>query len=46
MKTTKSDKKMDSGTIRFILLKQIGDAFVDKTVTEEEMAQGLAPLLA
>ncbi|WP_143319070.1 3-dehydroquinate synthase [Clostridium sp. HBUAS56010] len=42
---TKSDKKMDSGIIRFILLKQIGEAYVDKSVTEVEMADGLIPIL-
>jgi len=45
VKTTKSDKKMDSGAIRFILLEQIGKAFVDKTVSDEEMAEGLSPIL-
>ncbi len=34
---TKSDKKMEAGTIKFILLKKIGKAFIDNTVTEEEM---------
>lgn len=43
---TKNDKKMDSGTIRFILLEQIGKAYVDKTVTEAEMSKGLIPILA
>lgn len=46
VKTTKSDKKMDSGTIRFILLEEIGKAYVDKTVSEEEMTEGLALILA
>lgn len=41
LETTKSDKKMDSGVIKFILLKQIGDAYVDRTVTEKEMMSGL-----
>jgi len=45
IETTKSDKKMDSGTIRFILLEQIGKAFVDKTVTADEMAEGLNYIL-
>ena len=35
--TTKSDKKMDSGVVKFILLKTVGNAYVDRTVTEEEM---------
>lgn len=43
---TKSDKKMDSGTIRFILLEHIGKAYVDKTVTAAEMSEGLLPILA
>ena len=41
IKTTKSDKKMDAGTIKFILLNEIGNAYVDPTVTEEEMKTGL-----
>ena len=40
--TTKSDKKMDSGVVKFILLKTIGDAYVDRTVTEEEMKEGFS----
>lgn len=46
IETTKSDKKMDSGSIRFILLKETGNAFVDKTVTEAEMIRGLRSILA
>lgn len=34
---TKSDKKMDAGTVRFILLKKIGKAIIDTTVTDEEI---------
>ncbi len=34
---TRSDKKMEAGTIKFILLKKIGKAFIDNTVTEEEI---------
>lgn len=37
VKLTKSDKKMESGTIRFVLLKKIGKAVIDTTVTEEEI---------
>ena len=40
--TTKSDKKMDSGVVKFILLKTIGDAYIDRTVTEEEMKEGFS----
>lgn len=46
IQTTRSDKKMDSGTIRFILLNEIGDACVDKSVTEVEMAAGLDRILS
>lgn len=42
---TKNDKKMDAGTIKFILLKSIGEAYIDKTVSEEEMRDGLSFIL-
>lgn len=45
LEDTKSDKKMDGNAIRFILLKEIGRAFVDRTVTEEEMRAGLSAVL-
>lgn len=34
---TKSDKKMEAGQIKFVLLKKVGKAYVDKTVTDEEI---------
>ena len=34
---TKSDKKMDSGKIRFVLLKKVGKAVIDTTVTDEDI---------
>jgi len=37
LELTKSDKKMDAGTVRFILLKKIGKAVIDTTVTDEEI---------
>lgn len=37
LKLTRSDKKMESGKIKFILLKKIGKAVIDDTVTEEEI---------
>ena len=37
LKLTKSDKKMEAGTIKFILLKKIGKAVLDRTVTDEEI---------
>lgn len=41
LKTTKSDKKMDGGSIRFVLLRHIGEAFVDQTLTEEELLEAI-----
>lgn len=38
---SKSDKKMDAGKIKFVLLKEIGNAFIDNMVTDEEMRDGL-----
>lgn len=34
---TRSDKKMEAGKIKFILLKRIGKAVIDNSVTEEEL---------
>ena len=39
---TKNDKKMQSGQIAFVLLRRFGEAYVDMTVTEEEMAKALS----
>lgn len=41
IKITKSDKKYDGKNIKFILLKDIGDAFIDLTVSEKEMHEAL-----
>ena len=41
VKLTKSDKKMESGTLRFVLLKGIGHAVTDTTVTEEEILKAV-----
>lgn len=37
LRLTKSDKKMEGGQIKFVLLKKVGKAVIDKTVTEEEL---------
>ena len=42
---TKSDKKSDSDKIKFILLKKIGKAFIDDTVTRQEMADALDEII-
>ncbi len=39
--TTRSDKKMEAGTVKFVLLSEVGQAFVDRTVSEAEMEMGL-----
>lgn len=36
---SKSDKKMEAGKIKFVLLKETGNAYVDKTVTDEELLE-------
>lgn len=38
---TKSDKKMDAGQIKFILLKKVGKAVIDTTVTEEDILNAI-----
>ena len=45
IKATKNDKKMEAGVIKFILLDQIGHAFIDRTVTEEEMKEALSVIM-
>lgn len=37
LKLTKSDKKMEGGKIKFILLKKAGKAVIDTNVTDEEI---------
>jgi len=41
LRLTKSDKKMTGGKIRFILLKKIGKAVIDNTVTDEEILDAI-----
>ncbi len=45
MKTTKSDKKMEAGKIKFVLLRRIGDAFVDRSVEEDELLAAISWVL-
>lgn len=42
---TKNDKKMSAGTIKFILLKKIGEAYIDLTVSDEDMELAMQELL-
>lgn len=42
---TRSDKKADSDKIKFVLLKKIGKAFIDDTVTRDEMSGALDEII-
>ena len=42
---TKSDKKMEHNQIKFILLKKIGKAIIDNTVTDDEIRAALKEIL-
>lgn len=46
IEASKNDKKMESGVIKFILLRQIGCAYVDRTVAAEEMERALSYIFA
>lgn len=39
---THLDKKMESGQIKFILLNAVGDAYIDQSVTDDEMKRALS----
>ena len=41
LRLTKSDKKMEGGQIKFVLLKKVGKAVIDKTVTDEELLDAI-----
>ena len=41
IRTTKSDKKMVGDKIKFVLLHSVGEAYIDMSVTDEEMAKAL-----
>lgn len=41
LRLVKSDKKMEAGKIKFVLLKKIGKAVLDKSVTDEEILAAL-----
>ena len=42
---SKNDKKMDGGRIKFILLKEIGSAYIDTTVTDGEIIDSLESVI-
>ncbi|MCR4890598.1 MAG: 3-dehydroquinate synthase [Lachnospiraceae bacterium] len=41
VRLTKSDKKMDGGKVRFILLQGIGNAVIDKSIRDEEIEEAI-----
>lgn len=45
IKISKSDKKMSAGKIRFTLLKEVGNAYIDYAVTDEEMCESTKEVL-
>lgn len=44
LKLTKADKKMEGNSIKFILLKKVGKAVIDRTVTDEDILNALAEI--
>jgi 3-dehydroquinate synthase len=45
LETTRSDKKMSSAGIKFVLLNTIGDAYIDDSVSDEEMIEAIEVLI-
>ena len=41
LRLTKSDKKMEGSQIKFVLLKKVGKAVIDRTVTDEEILEAI-----
>lgn len=39
---TKSDKKMEGSRVKFILLKEIGDAYIDRNLSEEQILDAIS----
>lgn len=44
IRLTKSDKKVEGDKIKFILLKKVGKAYIDKTVTDDEIRAAIEEL--
>ena len=42
---TKKDKKMEQGQIKFVLMKGIGNSFIDRSVSDEELMEGIREIL-
>lgn len=37
LSVSKSDKKMEAGTVKFVLLRSIGDAMIDRSINDEQL---------
>ena len=44
LRLTKSDKKMEGDSIKFVLLKKVGKAVIDRTVTDDDILNALAEI--
>lgn len=44
LRLTKSDKKVEGDSIKFILLKKVGKAVIDRTVTDEEILNAISEI--
>ena len=42
---TKSDKKMEDGRVKFVLLHAIGDAYISREVSDEMLSDGIRYVL-
>ena len=40
----RSDKKVEQGKLKFILLRGLGESVIDRTVTEQEMTEAVCYL--
>ena len=45
LRATRKDKKMDHGHVRFILLRQLGEAYIDYAVSDAQMLEGLRAIM-
>lgn len=45
LKLTKSDKKMEGNSIKFVLLKKVGKAVIDRNVTDEDILNALNEII-
>lgn len=42
---TKSDKKAENGSIKFVLLKKVGKAVIDRNVTDDDILNAIKEIL-